>query len=90
MSKNLELKEFVRLVVEARLREVQVSDGSTVPHGSKKHISDLEMRIADLKRWRDAQRKGTEARANYSRLIGRLQSELRSAQRAAARQEATR
>lgn len=84
MEKN-ELKEFIELVLEARLREVDVTDGKA-PHGSEKHISDLQNRIDDLIKWRDKQRKGTEARANYARLITRLRTELKSAQRQAAKE----
>jgi len=79
------LREFVELVVERKMREADVSDGTRVPHGSSKHIKDLEARIADLVRWRDKQRKGTEARANYARVINRLKSELSSARRQAAK-----
>lgn len=84
MNKN-ELKEFIELVLEARLREVDITDGK-VPHGSEKHITDLQNRIDDLTKWRDKQRKGTEARANYSRLIIRLRAELKSAQRQSAKE----
>jgi hypothetical protein len=79
-DRNL-LKDYIRALVETRLRETDISDGSRVPFGSKKHVSDLELRIADLERWRDRQRRGSEARANYARLISRLRSELRSAGR---------
>ena len=77
------LRKFVKLVVEQRkMREADISDGSRVAHGSPKHIKDLETRIADLGRWRDNQRKGSESRANYARLISRLKNELASAKRA--------
>jgi hypothetical protein len=77
------LEEFVGLVVEAkRVREADVSDGSRVPHGSSKHIRDLEARISSLLMWRNKQKRGTEARATYARLISRLKSELASARRA--------
>jgi len=79
------LKELVKLIVEKKVREADVSDGSRVPHGSSRHVKDLEVRIADLLRWRNAQKRGTEARANYSRLISRLKAELSSAKRAAAK-----
>lgn len=69
-------------MVERKMREAEVSDGSVVPHGSSKHIKDLEIRIADLSRWRNKQRRGSEARANYARVISRLKSELTSARRA--------
>jgi RNA polymerase-interacting CarD/CdnL/TRCF family regulator len=79
------LKNYIRALVESRLRETDITDGSRVPFGSKKHVADLETRITDLERWRDRQRRGTEARANYARLIGRLRSELRAAGRYAER-----
>lgn len=75
------LEEYVSLVVERRVREADISDGSRVKHGSRKHIKDLEARIAHLVLFRDKQKRGSEARANYSRLIGRLKSELSSAKR---------
>lgn len=77
------LREFVELIAEKKFREVQVSDGTRVKHGSLKHVKDLETRIASLIMWRDQQRRGSEARANYSRLIARLKSELASARRSA-------
>ena len=79
------LREFVGLVVEARVREADVSDGSRVKYGSAKHINDLASRIESLVLFRNKHRRGTEARANYSRLISRLKSELLSAKRVAAK-----
>lgn len=79
------LSEFIGLVIEAKVREADVSDGTRVPRGSTKHVKDLETRIADLVRWRDMQRRGSEARANYSRVIQRLKGELASAKRASAK-----
>ena len=85
MQNQLEtlLAQYINLVVERKMREVDVSDGSRVPHGSLKHIKDLENRISSLTMWRDRQKRGSEARANYSRLIGRLKAELSSARREA-------
>lgn len=77
------IRSYVTELIEARLREADISDGSRVPVGSDRHIKDLEGRIADLVRWRDKEKKGTENRANYSRLINRLRSQLRVAQRIA-------
>lgn len=76
-----ELKQFISLVLERRLREADVTDGKA-GWGSDEHVADLKNRIEDLTKWRDRQRKGTEARANYARLITRLRSELKSAERA--------
>lgn len=79
-----ELKEFISLAVESRIKEADVTDGKA-EWGSDEHVADLEMRISDLIRWRDKQRRGSEARANYSRLVSRLKGELASAKRRAAR-----
>lgn len=80
------IKEFVELILaETKMCEVDVSDGSRVLRGSLKHVKDLEARIADLAKWRDRQKKGSDARANYSRVIQRLKSELASAKKHAER-----
>jgi hypothetical protein len=76
-----ELRGIVRALIEARIRETDITDGSRVPFGSAQHVADLELRISDLERWRDRQRRGSEARANYSRLISALKRELRAASR---------
>lgn len=76
-----DLRGIVRALIEARIRETDITDGTRVPFGSPEHITDLEMRISDLERWRDRQRRGSEARANYARLISALKRELRSAVR---------
>lgn len=78
---NTELRSLVRTLIEARIRETDITDGTRVPFGSPEHVTDVEMRISDLERWRDRQRRGSEARANYARLIGALKRELRSATR---------
>lgn len=83
------LVEFVDLVVEKKMREADVSDGSRVPFGSKAHIQDLLKRIAEYSAWRDRQKRGSEARANYSRLISRLKGELSQARRKAAAKKKT-
>lgn len=79
-----DLKEYINLVLESRLREADVTDGKA-EWGSDKHVTDLQNRIEDLTKWRDRQRRGTEARANYARLIVRLRAELKSAMRQASK-----
>lgn len=81
------LRSYLSVLLETRLREADVSDGSKVPVGSKKHIEDLGHRIADLVRWRDKEKKGSESRANYTRLINKLRSQLKSAERIAEKQK---
>ena len=91
MAESSGLLEFIELVVEARrMREAEVSGGGRVPHGSKEHVRDLKTRIADMTRWRDSQKKGSEQRANYSRIVSRLKAELRSVTKNAAAKPSSR
>lgn len=78
------LIEYIKLVVleEAKIREADISGDRKVPWGSDEHVQDLQNRISDLSSWRTKQRRGSESRANYSRLISRLKSELASATKA--------
>ena len=79
MTKSL-LHDYVHLLIEQmKMKEADVTDGSTVPWGSPEHIIDLEGRIESLNLWRNKQTRGSAARANYARLIDQLRSELRSA-----------
>jgi hypothetical protein len=79
------LAEFVKEALsEGKVREADVTDGKTA-FGSEKHVKDLERRISELTPWRDRQKKGSDARANYSRIINRLKGELASARRQAAK-----
>lgn len=76
------VREFINEVLtEKKIREVETTDGTKVAHGSSKHVKDLQTRIKGLEVWRDRQKRGTEARANYSRLIARLKGELASTKR---------
>lgn len=74
------LRDYIDLALkEVRVREADVSGGRRVVWGSDEHVEDLRKRISELSSWRDKQKRGSETRANYSRLISRLKSELRSA-----------
>jgi hypothetical protein len=83
------VKELMQLLVKEelneakRVREADISDGSRVPRGSSKHVRDLESRIESLVMWRDRCKRGSEQRANYSRLVSRLKAELASAKHVA-------
>jgi len=83
------LIDYIKLVVlqEIKIREADITGDLKVPWGSNEHIADLERRIEELSKWRDKQRRSSETRANYSRLIAKLKSELSSAKRHAAKSE---
>lgn len=82
------IRRELHVMIEARIREADITDGKA-EWGSDAHVADLESRIEDLMRWRDKQRKGSEVRANYARLVSKLKSELKSARRQAAKRAAT-
>lgn len=77
------IREYVRLLLNEakKIREVEVTDGKRVKVGSRKHVSDLKRRIRELSTWRDRQKKGSDRRADYSRIISRLKAELKQAQK---------
>lgn len=81
------LREFIGSVLsEGRVKqlgEVDLADGRRVEFGSDDHISDLTERIADMTRYRNHHGRGSAARENYSRTIGRLKTELAKARRVA-------
>jgi len=75
------LVEFIQLFFERKVREAHLTGGKTAEWGSDEHITDLEGRWMDMCSWRDRHAKGSEARANYSRLANRLKTELKSAKK---------
>lgn len=79
------LIEFVSLVIEGKVREIDISNGRKVQFGSYLHVADLEKRIGELSSWRNKQKRGSEARATYARLIQKLKNELTAAKRVAAK-----
>lgn len=77
---NQILLEFVELVVEKKVREADITGGKA-RYGSRKHVKDLENRIRELDGWRQKHKRGSEHRANYSRVISRLKNELQAAKK---------
>lgn len=75
-------------IIERKMREADVSDGSRVPWGDDRHVKDLESRLSTAVWGRDKQKRGSEARALYARLIQRLKSELASAKKSAEKRPA--
>lgn len=73
--------KFVVDLMERKSRQIELQTGRKVNFGSQKHIADLERRISDFSHWRDKEKKGSEARANYSRIVNRLKRELASAKK---------
>jgi len=61
--------------------DIQLSNGKSDKFGSKRHIKDLKLRIADMTRYRDRQRRGSEARATFQNAVKSIRRELKAAQR---------
>jgi hypothetical protein len=83
-----ELKHYISLVVEQKIREVEVAAGKA-EWGSVAHINDLEARIEHAIRVRDGQPPRSESRGFYRDFVNRLKRELTSARRIAARRSSS-
>ena len=79
--RNLLIETYVRLCIEAAVRQAHLSRGRTTGWGDDDHISDLEGRISDATYWRDKYPKGSERRSHYRNIVGQLKRELNSAKR---------
>ena len=75
------LEAYVKLVVEAKVRQVHLSGDRTAEWGSDEHISDLETRVTDAAYWRDKHPKGSERRGHYRNIYSTLKRELQSAKK---------
>jgi hypothetical protein len=81
--KNSTLVEFVKLLVEKKLREFQLSDGTVLEWGSDEHVAALESQLAEIQHRKSKHPRGSSARADYRRVESRLRSELNSAKKSA-------
>jgi hypothetical protein len=81
--KNEVLVEFVKLLVEKKLKEFQLSDGTVLEWGSNEHITALESQLSEIQHRKSKHPRGSSARADYRRVESRLRSELKSAKKAA-------
>lgn len=77
-SKNT-LSEYIKLILEKKIREVDLSDDRRSFWGSDEHITDLETRLKSAIYWRDKQRKGSEKRSYYRGVVNDIKSQLASA-----------
>lgn len=73
------LLEYVKLIVEKKIREADISDGQKAKWGSRKHISDLRRRLKEAEYWRDKQKKGSEKRAYYKGVVNDIKRQLKNA-----------
>lgn len=72
------LESFIREILsESRIREAEVTGGKKVKHGGREHKSDLKRRIKELEWAAKKHKRGSEARANYVRILSRLKRELK-------------
>ena len=73
------IRDFIRSVLsEAKIKEAEITCGEKVKHGGRKHKQDLKRRIKEIEWARDKYKRGTEKRANYTRILSQLKRELRS------------
>jgi len=75
------IKDLAAALVEAPGSKVTTALGKEVDFGSPDHVTDLEASIRDLERYRNATRRGTSKRQDYSRAISRMRGQLKAARR---------
>lgn len=78
---NRTLKEFIKLIVESKIKDAHLSDGRVVEWGADEHISELLEQIAEIQRRKTRHSRGSAARADYAKVEARLRAELKSAQK---------
>jgi len=84
---NRTLKEFIKLIVESKIKDAHLSDGRVVEWGADEHISELLEQIAEIQRRKTRHSRGSAARADYAKVEARLRAELKSAQKHAGRRD---
>jgi hypothetical protein len=86
IKSNGMLEEYIKLIVESKVREAHLTGGRTVAWGAPDHLTDLEKQIAEIQQRKSRHPRGSAARADYSKVEARLRAELKSAQRHASTQ----
>lgn len=84
---NKILKEYVELIVERKLREVDISGNKRVQHGSDEHINDLIERCNQTEYWRNMYPYGSARRYHYATILKHLKNELKSARKSSDKQK---
>jgi len=84
---NRTLEEFIKLIVETKVRDAHLADGRIVTWGDSEHINELEQQIAEIQRRKVRHSRGSAARADYAKVEARLRAELRSARHQAEKRE---
>lgn len=78
---NETLTEYIKLIIESKVREANLSGNRTATWGSEDHIQDLQSRIADAEYWKNKLPRGSEKRAHYRNILMHLKNEMKSARR---------
>ena len=73
------LVEYIKLVVESKVREAHLTGGKISGWGSSKHIADLDEQIAEIQKRKSRHGRGSAARAEWAKVEARLKAELKSA-----------
>ena len=75
------LVEYIKLVVESRVREAHLTGDRVSEWGAPDHVADLEEQIAEIQKRKSRHGRGSAARAEWAKVEARLRAELKSAYR---------
>lgn len=81
IQSNRMLAEYIKLLVESKIKETSLSDGRRVTWGDPEHLEELERHIAEIQHRKSKHPRGSAIRADYAKVEARLRAELKSAHR---------
>ena len=81
------LEEYIKLIVESKIKETSLSDGRNVAWGAPEHLMELEKHIAEIQHRKSRHPRGSAVRADYAKVEARLRAELKSARKHADRKK---
>lgn len=73
------LTEYIKLVVEVKVREAHLTGGRVATWGAPEHVADLEEQIVEIQKRKSRQSRGSATRAEWAKVEARLRAELKSA-----------
>ena len=76
--KDSDISARVDLLIEKKIREVDLPGGERAPIGSRAHITAIQRCIDDLE-WSNNHKKGSQAHLDYTRAMKLLRAKLKKA-----------
>lgn len=73
------LTEYIKLMVEVKVREAHLTGGRVATWGAPEHVADLEEQIVEIQKRKSRHARGSAIRVEWAKVEARLRAELKSA-----------